>query len=113
MINIQNVTLKHMTQTVKLCMSIGTNICLSQTQHDLTAWNRQCLQQGMSQLLYLKELYQMKETYISTVFQKILENTCAERGKVQTWKSNAWPKTNKQSAQKDYALCQHTNNENE
>ena len=51
--NIQNVTLSDMIQLAKLYMVNGIKCVLAQKWHDLMDCKRLCLQQGMSQLLYL------------------------------------------------------------
>ena len=52
-INIQHVILNDVRQTFKLCMSIGVKVGPAQKWYDLTDNNILCLQEGMSQMLYL------------------------------------------------------------
>ena len=54
MINIQHVTLNDATYLEKLCTAIGTIIGLPQKGHELMHCKRLSLQEGSSQLLYLK-----------------------------------------------------------
>ena len=59
MTNIQHVTQNDKTQWAKLCMSLGANI--GHVHKNMTRWtcNRLFLQQGKSQLLYLKEFIRL------------------------------------------------------
>ena len=66
MIKMQYVNLNNITQSVKLCMSVDTKLTLSK-RHDLTDRNMLSLQQGMSQLLYLKEITDGTDADISNV----------------------------------------------
>ena len=53
MINIQHVMLNDTTQLAKLCISVGIKVGL--LQKDIH-YSRPCLQQGMSQVLYAKDV---------------------------------------------------------
>ena len=66
MTNGQHVGLNNMTQTAKLCMSTGTKIGIAQKGNDLEDSSGPHVQQRKSQLLYLKRVYQLAETWMYT-----------------------------------------------
>ena len=55
MINIQDVMLNDMTHLAKLCIAVGRSVGLAQKGHGFMESNGVSLQQGINQLLYLKE----------------------------------------------------------